>query len=111
MREQWRSDRAGSIKTIELFLVYLVYCLIGGGLVIWLASHAHAREASPWAVVALTVGIVGWISYGALTLTRAVPRYRELPGWMERFGVADVLLLTITFVCIWGGDLGLTNVL
>lgn len=100
LREQWRTDRAGSIRTIELFLVYLVYCLIGGGLVIWLATHAHESGASPWAVVALTVGIVGWIFYGALTLARAVPRYRELPGWMARFGLADVLLLTVTFFCV-----------
>ncbi len=44
LREQWRTDRAGSIKTVELFLVYLVYCLIGGGLIIWLASRAHETQ-------------------------------------------------------------------
>ena len=100
LREQWRTDRAGSIKTVELLFVYLVYCLIGGGLVIWLAARAHERGASFWAVVALTAGIVGWIFYGALTLARAVPRYRELPGWMARFGLADILLLAITFACL-----------
>jgi hypothetical protein len=100
MMEQWRTDRAGFIKTVELFLVYLVYCLIGGGLIIWLASRAHENHAGAWTIVALTAGIVGWIFYGALTLARAVPRYRELPNWAARFGLADIALLAMTFACL-----------
>jgi hypothetical protein len=100
MMEQWRTDRPGVIKTVELFLVYLVYCSIGGGLIIWLASRAHENHAGAWTIAALTAGIVGWIFYGALTLARAVPRYRELPGWMARFGLADIALLAITFASL-----------
>jgi len=52
LREQWRTDRAGLIKTIELFGVYLVYCLLGAGLIIWLAARAHESDAGSWTVVA-----------------------------------------------------------
>ncbi len=100
LREQWRTDRAGSIKTVELFLAYLVYCLIGGGLIMWLASRPHGDPAGFWTILVLTVASVGWIAYGALTLARAVPRYRELPNWMAKYGTADIALLAITFASL-----------
>ena len=45
--QQWRADRAGFTKTIELLAVYLVYCLLGGGLILWLASRAHRARRAP----------------------------------------------------------------
>jgi drug/metabolite transporter (DMT)-like permease len=45
--QQWRSDRAGPIKPLEFLAVYLIYCLIGGGLILWLASRAHRRGQRP----------------------------------------------------------------
>ena len=38
----------------------------------------------------------------ALTLMRAVPRYREPPAWLMRFGIADIMLLGATFACLAG---------
>jgi hypothetical protein len=29
-----------------------------------------------------------------------VPRYREPPAWLMRFGIADVLLLGLTIGCL-----------
>jgi hypothetical protein len=39
---QWHVDRAGAIKTLQLLAIYLIYCLIGAGVAIWLATHAPA---------------------------------------------------------------------
>jgi hypothetical protein len=39
LKEQWRTDRAGSIKTIRMFVVYIVFCLGAAGLLIWLAAR------------------------------------------------------------------------
>ena len=44
--------------------------------------------------------MVGWIFYGGLTLMRAVPRYREPPAWLMRFGIADIVLLGATLACL-----------
>jgi len=63
--QQWRSDRAGLIKTLELLAVYLIYCLIGGGLILWLASRAHPGEDNAWKTLAITGVVLGWIFYGA----------------------------------------------
>jgi magnesium chelatase family protein len=43
---QWHADRAGAIKTLQLFAIYLIYCLIGGGVVIWLAMRARLSGKS-----------------------------------------------------------------
>ena len=45
---------------------------------------------------------MGFIFYGALTLMRVVPRYREPPAWLMRFGIADIVLLGATFACLAG---------
>ena len=50
----------------------------------------------------LTGFILGFIFYGALTLMRVVPRYREPPAWLMRFGIADIVLLGATFACLAG---------
>jgi hypothetical protein len=44
--------------------------------------------------------MVGYILYGALTLMRLVPRYREPPLWLMRFGIADILLFALIFGCL-----------
>jgi hypothetical protein len=46
--------------------------------------------------------ILGFILYGALTLMRVVPRYREPPAWLMRFGIADISLLGAIFACLAG---------
>jgi len=98
---QWHADRAGATKTLQLLAIYLTYCLIGAGVVIWLATQARLSGSASGALLALTGFAVGWVLYGALTLTRAVPRYRELPSWVTRFGPADVVVLGFCLGCLW----------
>jgi hypothetical protein len=38
-----------------------------------------------------------WLLYGALTLMRTVPRTREPPRWLMRFGLADLIVLSVLF--------------
>jgi len=99
LREQWRTDRAGSIKTIWLFGLYLLYIALGFGLLLLIAPRDGGHEGkAPFA----TGLVLGWLLYGALTLTRAVPRYRELPRWLANFGVAHVIVLGLVFGSLAG---------
>jgi hypothetical protein len=100
LREQWRTDRAGSIKTIWLFGVYLLYIGLGMVVLLLLAPKTGGEGGSK--PLLLTGFIVGFIFYGALTLMRVVPRYREPPAWLMRFGIADIVLLGATFACLAG---------
>ena len=100
LREQWRTDRAGSIKTIWMFGVYLLY--IGLGIVVVLLLAPKTGGASGGKALLLTGFILGFIFYGGLTLMRVVPRYREPPAWLMRFGIADSVLLGATFACLAG---------
>jgi hypothetical protein len=99
LREQWRTDRAVSIKTIWLFGLYCVYIGLGIVVVLLLAPREGGhQDKAPY----LTGFILGFIFYGALTLMRVVPRYREPPAWLMRFGIADIVLLGVTFACLAG---------
>jgi hypothetical protein len=103
LREQWRTDRRGSIKTIWMFGVYCFYVGLGIVVLLLLASKTGGGEDKS---LALTGFMVGWIFYGALTLMRVVPRYRDPPAWLMHFGVADIVLLGLTLACLatylWG---------
>jgi hypothetical protein len=74
LREQWRTDRAGSIKTIWLFGLYCPY--VGLGIVVVLLLAPKTGRAGGGKALLLTGFILGFIFYGALTLMRVVPRYR-----------------------------------
>ena len=100
LREQWRTDRAGSMKTIWMFGVYLLY--IGLGIVVVLLLAPKAGGAGGDKALLLTGFILGFIFYGALTFMRVVPRYREPPALLMRFGIADIVLLGATFACLAG---------
>jgi len=78
LREQWRTDRAGSIKTIWLFGLYCLY--VGLGIVVVLLLAPKTGGAGGGKALLLTGFILGFIFYGALTLMRVVPRYREPPA-------------------------------
>lgn len=97
LREQWRTDRAGSIKTIWMFGLYCLYVGLGIVAVLLLAPKGGTSQGK---ALLLTLFSVGFILYGALTLMRVVPRYREPPSWLMRFGIADILLLGATFACL-----------
>jgi hypothetical protein len=98
LREQWRTDRAGSIKTIWMFGVYLLY--IGLGIVVLLLLAPKTGGAGGGQALYLTGFSVGFILYSALTLMRVVPRYREPPAWLMRFGIADIVLLGAISACL-----------
>jgi hypothetical protein len=98
LREQWRTDRAGSIKTIWMFGVYCLY--VGLGIVVLFLLAPKTGGQSGGKALTLTGFMVGWIFYGGLTLMRVVPRYREPPRWLMHFGIADILLLGATLACL-----------
>jgi hypothetical protein len=100
LREQWRTDRAGSIKTIWMFGVYLLYIGLGIVVVLLLAPKTGGEDGDK--ALLLSGFILGFIFYGALTLMRVVQRYREPPAWLMRFGFADIVLLGATFACLAG---------
>lgn len=44
--------------------------------------------------------MVAWIFYGALWLTRLVPRYRDLPRWIDRrWSWLDYAFIAIILLC------------
>ena len=99
LREQWRTDRAGSIKTIWMFGLYLLYIGLGIVVMLLLAPREGGGDDKS---VCLTLFIVGFILYGALTLMRVVPRYREPPTWLMHFGIADLVVLGLMFGSLAG---------
>ena len=84
---------------------------IGLGIVAVLLLAPKTGGASGGKALLLTLFILGFIFYGALTLMRVVPRYREPPAWLMRFGIADIVLLGATFVCLAGYLWGLSLLL
>ena len=74
LREQWRTDRAGSIKTIWLFGLYCPY--IGLGIVVVLLLAPKTGGAGGGKALLLTGFILGFIFYGAHSDARraALPR-------------------------------------
>jgi FtsH-binding integral membrane protein len=97
--QQWRDDRPGVIKTLWLAGIYLVYVGLGIWLLLAVMAPVGARDAS----VLFAIGfLLAWVFYGALTLMRAVPRYREPPRWLMHFGIADIVLLGLLVGCLAG---------
>ena len=80
--DQYRRDRAGFWKTVRLFGVYLVVLFANIAVMLWLLSGPPPSLAR--AIAAGVFGI-GAIFYAGFWLTRIVPRYRELPAWVDRY--------------------------
>jgi hypothetical protein len=60
LREQWRTDRAGSIKTIWMFGVYCLYVGLGIVVLLLLAPKTGGQSGGGKALT-LTGFMVGWI--------------------------------------------------
>ena len=99
LREQWRSDRAGFIKTIwllgRLFSLYRARDRDSAS-----SSGRLRAQAATARRLLLTGFVLGFVLYGGLTLMRVVPRYREPPAWLMHFGIADIVLLGATLACL-----------
>jgi hypothetical protein len=80
--DQFRRDRAGFWKTLRLFAVYLVFLFANLAVMLWLLSGPP--PSPPRAIAAGVFGIAA-IFYAGFWLTRIVPRYRELPAWVDRY--------------------------
>ena len=98
LREQWRTDRAGSIKTIWMFGVYCLCRARDRGPASARAKDRRARRRRQGAYPHRLHGRLDF--YGGLTLMRVVPRYREPPAWLMHFGIADIVLLGATIACL-----------
>ena len=98
--QQWRTDRSDVGKTLWLAALYLVYVGLGIALVFWLVPRQGTGGAGEDKALELTLAMLGWILYGALILMRVVPRYREPPRWLMRFGIADFVLIVLTIFCL-----------
>ena len=81
-REQYRQDPAGFWKTVRLFAAYLVVLFATIGVMVWLLSGPS--PSLPRAFAAGLFGIAA-IFYAGFWLMRIVPRYRELPAWVDRY--------------------------
>jgi disulfide bond formation protein DsbB len=94
VRQQWRQDRPGFIKTLKLMAAFALYCIAGIALMIVLAPAPSApAEPDAVAVLAMTAFVVAWIFLGALWLARTVPRYKAVPHWIDhRFGPVELTL-------------------
>jgi hypothetical protein len=82
-----------------MFGLYCLYVGLGIVVVLLLAPKGGTSQGK---ALLLTGFSLGFILYGALTLMRVVPRYREPPAWLMRFGIADISLLGATFACLAG---------
>lgn len=80
--DQYRRDRAGFWKTARLFGVYLVFLFANIGVMLWLLSGEKPSAAR--AIAAGVFGIMA-IFYAGFWLARIVPRYREVPAWVDRY--------------------------
>lgn len=96
-REQLRTDRAGVMKTLKLAGLYLIYVIAGIAFVLLRVAYDPHTNG-----LVVMVFLLAWILYGVLWLTRTVPRYREIPGWIDkRFTLLDWVLLAVIAVSLW----------
>ncbi len=71
--QQWRTDRSGVSKTLWLAAIYLVYVGLGIALLFLLVPAQGTGEGGEDKALELTLVVVGWIFYGALTRMGVVP--------------------------------------
>ncbi|ADJ25011.1 permease [Hyphomicrobium denitrificans ATCC 51888] len=98
--EQYRRDRKGFWQTLRWMGVYALYIAVGIGV---LMLSAEGPQPPTKAALA-TLFMLTWIAYGMVWLIRKVPRYRELPAWLDKrwldhlFALALSCLLAAVFL-------------
>ncbi len=86
---QYQTDREGFFKTLKVAGLYLIYCFVGIGLLLLMLSGPPSELKISWGMTFF----LSWLLYGVLWLIRLVPRYRELPAWIDKRNSAlDYLL-------------------
>ncbi len=80
-RDQYRKDPAGFWKSLKLMAVYAAYVFVGLGIL--LLSLSGPQPPAKAGIAALF--LLSWIAYGGLWLVRLMPRYRDLPRWIDRW--------------------------
>ncbi len=97
-RKQWQEDRAGAIRTAKIAGLFIVYWAAG----LFLGTSLIPAHGGPESTIIalLLIFVFGWVLYGALWLLRLVPRYRELPEWLLRPGVADAVIVAPVAVSV-----------
>lgn len=86
---QWREDRAGAVRTVAVLAAYIAYVIAGVAILVSVLPLGDDRLTFP-----VTALVLLWIAYGVLWLIRLVPKYRQVPAWMNAgFGKADVALI------------------
>lgn len=78
---------------------FVLHSLRGVGLILLLSSKsALTPEAAQRLAAAVALLSLGWFAYGTLLLVRHLPRGRNLPRQLRRFGWLDLAIVTRTAV-------------
>ena len=101
-REQLRKDPQGFWKTLRHAAVYLLHILFGFAILLW--QLQGPRPDVGGAATAAIIFMFAWIFYGALWLVRLVPRYRDLPPWIDRrwswLDYAFIAMISLSFTAL-----------
>ncbi len=90
--EQYRRDRKGFWQTLRWMGVYALYVAVGIAILM-----LPVDGPQPPAKAALaTLFMLTWIAYGMVWLIRKVPRYRELPAWVDKRSLDYLFVLALS---------------
>lgn len=81
VRNQWRQDRVGYIRSVAALAGFAGYCALG---IFFLISLMPEPPVATVQAVSLTLFFLGWTALGGVWLVRLAPRYRELPDRILR---------------------------
>ncbi len=78
--------------TMVAIAVYVAHLTIGA--IAWLLALSH----DPQGAEGYSIAFAGWFALGVLDLIRLVPRNRQLPEFLLKPGLADILCLIVIVV-------------
>lgn len=90
--EKYRRDRKGFWQTLKWMGVYALYVAVGLGILLLTVSGPQPPAKAALA----TFFFLAWIAYGMLWLIRKVPRYRELPLWIDHRSLDAIFAIALT---------------